>query len=264
MSIKIMTMVFDRYPNGGGEMLLALTLADFSDDEGRNIFPSVETMARKSRQSPRTVQRNLRTMETIGWLLREDDGDGGRSRATRYRINPAWIKGDKLTPLPEKGATTGDKGCQTRPERVTPVSPAYIRHDPSMNHHKERARKRARFSPPTKSEVAAYCKARANGIDPAAFVDFYESKQWMVGKNKMRDWQAAVRTWEARHREDERRRAQRNQQEIERERRKRLGAVGRVLEDNAARINGTEPRRLGADRLDHDLSLWDSLDRSPG
>lgn len=52
------------------------------------------------------------------------------------------------------------------------------------------------FIPPTLDEVIAYCNERNNGIDPESFIDFYESKGWMVGKNKMKDWKAAVRTWE--------------------------------------------------------------------
>ena len=63
--------------------------------------------------------------------------------------------------------------------------------------------KSAPFSrkPPTVEEVQAYCDARGNGIDAAAFVDFYASKGWKVGASPMKDWRAAVRTWEARHRE---------------------------------------------------------------
>lgn len=53
-----------------------------------------------------------------------------------------------------------------------------------------------RFVPPSVDEVAAYCQERKNGVDAQEFVDFYTSKGWMVGKNKMKDWQAAVRTWE--------------------------------------------------------------------
>lgn len=53
-----------------------------------------------------------------------------------------------------------------------------------------------RFIPPTVEEVAAYCRERRNGVDPRRFVDFYVSKGWMVGKNKMKDWKAAIRTWE--------------------------------------------------------------------
>lgn len=52
------------------------------------------------------------------------------------------------------------------------------------------------FIPPTVEEVQAYCKERNNKVDAQAFVDFYSSKGWMIGKNKMKDWKAAVRTWE--------------------------------------------------------------------
>lgn len=57
---------------------------------------------------------------------------------------------------------------------------------------------RSKFSPPTLEEVAAYCSERKNGVDPQRFIDHYTSNGWMVGKNKMRDWRAAVRTWEQR------------------------------------------------------------------
>ena len=50
--------------------------------------------------------------------------------------------------------------------------------------------------PPSLEQVTAYCKERHNNVDPQTFIDFYESKGWMVGKNKMKDWKACVRTWE--------------------------------------------------------------------
>lgn len=53
-----------------------------------------------------------------------------------------------------------------------------------------------RFVPPTLEEVQNYCLERGNNVDAETFVDFYSSKGWMVGKNKMKDWKAAVRTWE--------------------------------------------------------------------
>jgi hypothetical protein len=56
--------------------------------------------------------------------------------------------------------------------------------------------KRKNFVPPSVEEVKDYCIERSNNVDAEAFVDFYESKGWMVGKNKMKDWKAAVRTWE--------------------------------------------------------------------
>ena len=53
-----------------------------------------------------------------------------------------------------------------------------------------------RFAPPTLEEVQDYCKERGNKVDASRFIDFYESKGWMIGKNHMKDWRAAVRTWE--------------------------------------------------------------------
>lgn len=59
-----------------------------------------------------------------------------------------------------------------------------------------------RFKPPSVDEVSAYCQERGSGVDAQAFVDFYASKGWMVGKNKMKDWQAAVRNWERKERKE--------------------------------------------------------------
>lgn len=53
-----------------------------------------------------------------------------------------------------------------------------------------------KFQPPTVSEVAEYCRERQNTIDAEAFVAHYVSKGWKVGKNAMKDWKAAVVTWE--------------------------------------------------------------------
>ena len=58
--------------------------------------------------------------------------------------------------------------------------------------------KKALFKKPTLDEVKNYCILRKNNIDAEAFIDFYESKNFMIGKNKMKDWKAAVRTWERR------------------------------------------------------------------
>lgn len=59
-----------------------------------------------------------------------------------------------------------------------------------------RGEKAKRFIPPSVEEVEQYCIERSNNIEAQSFIDFYESKGWMIGKNKMKDWKAAVRTWE--------------------------------------------------------------------
>ena len=138
MSVKIMSKVFDRYPNGGGEMLLALALADHASDDGARVYPSVAALAAKTRQSERTIQYQLRRMEEAGWLILVNAGHGGRSLSREYRISLAWINGADFADLQngaeiapfqngangEKGAIHDTKGCNPRHKRVQPVAPA--------------------------------------------------------------------------------------------------------------------------------------------
>ncbi|KWK75765.1 helix-turn-helix domain-containing protein [Burkholderia ubonensis] len=110
MSVKVMTAVFERYPEGGGEMILALALADHSHDDGTHIYPSVETLASKTRQSPRAVQYQLRRMEQSGWLILVSEAKGGRGKCREYRINPAWINGAEIA-----SNSAGSKGAKNAP-----------------------------------------------------------------------------------------------------------------------------------------------------
>src|SRR3990167_4782877 len=59
-------------------------------------------------------------------------------------------------------------------------------------------KKENKFSPPSLDDVKSYCLKRENNVDAENFINFYESKGWLIGKNKMKDWQAAIRTWENR------------------------------------------------------------------
>jgi len=53
-----------------------------------------------------------------------------------------------------------------------------------------------RFAKPSLEQVRSYCRERNNGVDPEQWYDYYSSNGWKVGKNSMKDWKAAVRTWE--------------------------------------------------------------------
>ena len=61
---------------------------------------------------------------------------------------------------------------------------------------KEVVKPQKRFSKPTIEEVTAYCQERGKGVDAQKWYDHYSANGWMVGKNPMKDWKAAVRTWE--------------------------------------------------------------------
>lgn len=121
MSAKVMGLVWDHYPEGGGEMLTALKLADNAHDDGTHIFPSVKTVALLTYQSERTVQRHLRAMEHRGWLVLEEEAFGpGRARTYRIPIErvPQQVvtRVTKCHPSPV-GVTSETKGVTRVTER---------------------------------------------------------------------------------------------------------------------------------------------------
>jgi hypothetical protein len=88
---------------------------------------------------------------------------------------------------PEPAVCTGavDTGSGARPRR--PAAGRGDNHGPTN---------RAYIIPPKTIWIVDYCQSRKNSIDTQQFFDFYESKNWMIGKNRMKNWEAAVRTWE--------------------------------------------------------------------
>lgn len=124
-----------------------------------------------------------------------------------WRINN-YLQRDRLTPtkyqeelamlaIEENGAYTESCIHDDAVPCIHSIDKSSIDKD-SIDKKEEGADKPQRFIPPTVQEVDAYCKERNNGIDAQSFVDFYSSKGWMIGKNKMKDWKASVRTWEKR------------------------------------------------------------------
>lgn len=96
-------------------------------------------------------------------------------KLTKYQLNDIltkWSQQGELKPLPTP--LQGSKGTEET---------------------KASGSKRT-FVKPTLEEVVAYCNERKNGIDPQQWLDHYTSNGWKVGKNPMKDWKAAVRTWE--------------------------------------------------------------------
>lgn len=71
----------------------------------------------------------------------------------------------------------------------------------NYNNIKENTKRKV-FEKPTIEEIKQYCEERQNGINPIAFYNFYESKDWYIGKNKMKDFKACIRTWELRNKKE--------------------------------------------------------------
>lgn len=80
---------------------------------------------------------------------------------------------------------------------VTPMLPnCYPEKEIEIEKEKKKESSKCAFIPPTEDELKEYCKEKQLCfIDPQEFIDFYQSKGWMVGKTKMKDWKAAARRW---------------------------------------------------------------------
>ena len=109
---------------------------------------------------------------------------------------------DKNNKRYENGTRGGRKPNDN--QTITKAEPKCISPKPNVNVNdnvndiKEntlKSVKEKRFAPPTPEDVREYCREKGLNVDADRFVDFYESKNWYVGKNKMKDWKAAVRNW---------------------------------------------------------------------
>lgn len=127
---------------------------------------------------------------------------------TDWKINNT-LKNDRYHPtscLEEKAMLQEDSsgryyiGTNAEPECFqcgTNMEPEHNITEHSLTEHRvlgaDKPHKQPSFIPPTVEEVAAYVQERGSRVDPQGFIDFYESKGWMVGRSKMKDWRAACR-----------------------------------------------------------------------
>lgn len=128
-----------------------------------------------------TVTRSIKKLKDMGFI--EQTMEYGRSGS--YRVIKMM-----------RGSNQFDEGVSSNRLGNNTDNNIYKEKDLSNKLDKSKEKTSNRFSPPTVEEVKAYCEERGNNVDAERFVDFYTMKNWMVGKNKMKDWRAAVRTWE--------------------------------------------------------------------
>ena len=117
------------------------------------------------------------------------------------RYNESIYKSEKAKLISEKNGRYSI-GSGLDPERFqsgTSLEPQHniTEHNITEVNREDKADKppRARFTPPTVEQVSEYIREKEYSVDAERFVDYYTSNGWMVGKNKMKDWKAAVRTW---------------------------------------------------------------------
>ena len=127
------------------------------------------------------------------------DRDAEAWEDKRQKRAKAGSLGGQQTAANRANAAFAKQNQQTAANQAVPVPVNVPVNVPvSIESEADKPPRAARFTPPTAEEVKAYCRERGNNVDAQRFVDFYASKGWKVGREKMQDWQAAVRTWERR------------------------------------------------------------------
>lgn len=136
--------------------------------------------------------------ERFIWPMVKQTMDRQRAESERLTVNGS--KGGR----PKKTNENQLKPNQTKPNQQEPTKSQKDKDKDKKEIMKENPLKGekekplARFTPPTVDEISAYCQERNNGVNAQRFHDFYSAKGWKVGNQPMKDWKAAVRTWEQR------------------------------------------------------------------
>lgn len=118
------------------------------------------------------------------WIIHEEPKTAGHKNRTadKPRDGETARRSDRTTGEPHDG-------------KIAPIRTINIK-ERTNSKNEQRKEESERFIRPTLEEVASYCEERKNNVDPQRFIDYYTANGWKVGRNPMKDWKAAVRTWE--------------------------------------------------------------------
>ena len=160
------------------EKILLMEIDSFTSND-KDFFMSDERIAEFLDVHPKSANRILRGLIEKGHVVKTAcDGRQRRLRSTLHYVT------SEVTPtLPQNQHQSYHTNNSLLKDTLDKSKVAQIKDS-------------KRFVKPSIDEVAEYCRERGNAVDPNRFWNFYESKGWMVGKSKMKDWKACVRTWE--------------------------------------------------------------------
>ena len=179
----------------GNELLVYAVINSFSRDGKGTYYGGVDYLCSVCGASKPTIIKALKSLLENGLIIQQENEINSHKC---YSVTE--IQGKES--LPEEVKNLNFQGKESLPHIIN-----NNKYNNKYNNKRERGKEspladkppRFRFIPPTVEEVEKYCAERKNGINAEAFIDFYSAKGWKVGKNEMKDWKAAVRTWE--HRE---------------------------------------------------------------
>ena len=160
------------------ETIILAVIYGFSQDSESTFAGSLKYLSQKAKCSRRKVTMALPKLVEMG-LIQKIDKDVRGVHLCEYRVCITCMGG--ASDAPGGSACHAHKNIENENINIDSLYKGSIR-----------------FQKPTLEEIREYCISRGNNVDPEQFLNFYESKGWVVGKSPMKDWRAAVRTWEKR------------------------------------------------------------------
>lgn len=162
------------------ETIILATIFGFSQDGDSRFSGSQNYLARKAKCSRRKVVNCLENLLSKGFIEKFDVNVRG-IHLCEYTFNTSAFDA--------QGVHQVHRGCECD---------AHNNIDDNIDINTLSNKGRSKFQKPSLEQIRYYCQERGNQVDPEKFFNFYESKGWVVGKSPMKDWKAAVRTWEHR------------------------------------------------------------------
>lgn len=164
------------------ETIILAVIYGFSQDGESTFAGSINYLAQKAKCSRRKVTMALPSLVDKGLIIKIDKDVRG-VHLCEYRVSPICM--GSASHAPGGSASHAHNNIDN------------INIDNNSLYNKGAVR----FQRPSLDDIRSYCISRCNDVDPEQFFNFYESKGWMVGKTPMKDWHAAIRTWEKREKD---------------------------------------------------------------
>lgn len=160
------------------EKILLMEIDSFTNND-KDFFMSDERIAEFLSVHQKSANRILSGLIQKGYVVKV--GFDGRKRNIRSTLR--YVTPEVTPTLPQ----TQQECYHTNNSLLNSI-------DKSIPTNNKKVSKK--FVKPTLDEVREYCRERGNAVSADRFWNYYESKGWVVGKSPMKDWKAAVRTWE--------------------------------------------------------------------
>lgn len=170
----------------GNELIIYACIYGFSQAEGQTFTGSLQYLADWTNSTKQGVLKALKSLVEKQYIVKKENYINGVKFCEYYATKFNTILNNVEDSMQQS---------LTPPIKQSLTNKIDLNKQDITNNNIVSGRAK-RFTPPTVEEVAAYCAERKSTVDAQRFVDYYESNGWKVGRNRMKDWKAAVRSWE--------------------------------------------------------------------